>query len=190
MKTVIQKAEDKMKKTLSVLSANYAEIRAGRANPAVLNHITVDYYGAPTPINQLAAVSVSEARVLVIQPWDGSVCGAIEKAIQKSDLGVNPQSDGKLIRLMFPPLSEERRRDLAKDISKMAEESKVAVRSIRRDAIEKIKASRKTAKLPRMTRSRAKRKRRISPISTAKKSTRSWRPSAKRSWRSEHEYSR
>ncbi len=147
MKTVIQKAEDKMKKTLSVLSANYAEIRAGRANPAVLNHITVDYYGAPTPINQLAAVSVSEARVLVIQPWDGSVCGAIEKAIQKSDLGVNPQSDGKLIRLMFPPLSEERRRDLAKDISKMAEESKVAVRSIRRDAIEKIKALKKNGEI-------------------------------------------
>ena len=147
MKTVIQKAEDKMKKTLSVLSANYAEIRAGRANPVVLNHITVDYYGAPTPINQLAAVSVSEARVLVIQPWDGSVCGAIEKAIQKSDLGVNPQSDGKLIRLMFPPLSEERRRDLAKDISKMAEESKVAVRSIRRDAIEKIKALKKNGEI-------------------------------------------
>lgn len=147
MKTVIQKAEDKMKKTVSVLSANYAEIRAGRANPAVLNHITVDYYGAPTPVNQLAAVSVSEARVLVIQPWDGSVCGAIEKAIQKSDLGVNPQSDGKLIRLTFPPLSEERRRDLAKDISKMAEESKVAVRSIRRDAIEKIKALKKTGEI-------------------------------------------
>ncbi len=147
MKTVIQKAEDKMKKTVSVLSANYAEIRAGRANPAVLNHITVDYYGAPTPVNQLAAVSVSEARVLVIQPWDGSVCSAIEKAIQKSDLGVNPQSDGKLIRLTFPPLSEERRRDLAKDISKMAEESKVAVRSIRRDAIEKIKALKKTGEI-------------------------------------------
>ena len=147
MKTVIQKAEDKMKKTVSVLSANYAEIRAGRANPAVLNHITVDYYGAPTPVNQLAAVSVSEARVLVIQPWDGSVCSAIEKAIQKYDLGVNPQSDGKLIRLTFPPLSEERRRDLAKDISKMAEESKVAVRSIRRDAIEKIKALKKTGEI-------------------------------------------
>ena len=98
-------------------------------------------------MNQLAAVSVSEARVLVIQPWDASVCNAIEKAIQKSDIGVNPQSDGKLIRLMFPPLSEERRRDLAKDVSKMAEETKVAVRSIRRDALEKIKAMKKTGEV-------------------------------------------
>jgi len=147
MKTVIVKAEEKMQKTLSVLVNNYSEIRAGRANPAVLNRVMVDYYGSPTPINQLAAVSVSEARVLVIQPWDGSVCNAIEKAIQKSDIGVNPQSDGKLIRLTFPPLSEERRRDLAKDISKMAEESKVAVRSIRRDAIEKIKAMKKTGEV-------------------------------------------
>lgn len=147
MKTVIQKAEDKMKKSLAVLSSNYAEIRAGRANPAVLNRVTVDYYGSPTPVNQLAAVSVSEARVLVIQPWDASVCNAIEKAIQKSDIGVNPQSDGKLIRLMFPPLSEERRRDLAKDVSKMAEETKVAIRSIRRDALEKIKAMKKTGEV-------------------------------------------
>ena len=147
MKTVIAKAEEKMQKSLSVLNGNYAEIRAGRANPAVLNRVMVDYYGSPTPINQLAAVSVSEARVLVVQPWDASICNAIEKAIQKSDVGVNPQSDGKLIRLTFPPLSEERRRDLAKDISKMAEESKVAIRSVRRDAIEKIKALKKNGEV-------------------------------------------
>lgn len=125
----------------------YAAVRAGRANPAVLDKIMVDYYGAPTAINQLAAVAVSEARVLTIQPWDATSCHAIEKAIQMSDLGINPQSDGKIIRLTFPQLTEERRKELAKEISKMAEQAKVAVRSIRRDAIDKLKAMKKNSEL-------------------------------------------
>ena len=147
MKEVLAKAEEKMKKTVTVLEKELSEIRAGRANPAVLDKIKVDYYGAPTAINQLAAVSVTEARVLVIQPWDKSVTRMIEHAIQKSDLGVNPQSDGSTIRLIFPPLNEERRRLLVKDIAKMCEESKVAVRSIRRDANDKLKAMKKSGEL-------------------------------------------
>ena len=143
MKEVIAKAESKMGKTIAKLDSDYAAIRAGRANPAVLDRVTVDYYGAPTPINQLAAVSVAEARVLNIQPWDSSVCRAIERAIQTSDIGINPQSDGRVIRLVFPPLTEEKRKDIVKDVSKMAEESKVALRSIRRDAIEKMKTMKK-----------------------------------------------
>lgn len=145
MKEVLAKAERKMGKSISVLEGDYAAIRAGRANPAVLDKITVDYYGAPTAINQLAAISVPEARVLLIQPWDGSVLRGIEKAIQTSDLGVNPQNDGKVIRLVFPPLTEERRKILVKDIAKMAEETKVAIRSIRRDAIEKLKDMKKNS---------------------------------------------
>ena len=143
MKEVFEKAESKMGKSIGHLEEEYAAVRAGRANPAVLDRIMVDYYNTPTPINQLAAVAVSEARVLTIQPWDASVLRGIEKAIQTSDLGVNPQNDGKIIRLIFPPLNEERRRELAKDISKMAEEAKVAVRAIRRDAIEKLKDMKK-----------------------------------------------
>ena len=147
MKEVVAKAEEKMKKTVSVLTEEYKAIRAGRANPAVLDKIMVDYYGAPTAINQLAAVSVTEARVLTVQPWDASVCRAIERAIQTSDLGINPQSDGKTIRLIFPQLTEERRRDLVKDIAKMSEESKIAIRSIRRDAIDKLKTMKKNSEL-------------------------------------------
>ena len=147
MKEVIAKAEEKMKKTVSVLTEEYKAIRAGRANPAVLDKIMVDYYGAPTAINQLAAVSVTEARVLTVQPWDASVCRAIERAIQTSDLGINPQSDGKTIRLIFPQLTEERRRDLVKDLAKMSEESKIAIRSIRRDAIDKLKTMKKNSEL-------------------------------------------
>ena len=147
MKEVLAQAEEKMKKTISVLSGDYAAVRAGRANPAVLDKIMVDYYGTPTAINQLAAVSVTEARVLTIQPWDASVCRGIEKAIQMSELGINPQSDGKIIRIIFPQLTEERRRDLVKEISKMSEESKIAIRSIRRDAIDKLKAMKKNAEL-------------------------------------------
>ena len=112
MKEVLAKAESKMGKTIARLESDYAAIRAGRANPAVLDKVMVDYYGAPTPVNQLAAVSVAEARVLTIQPWDGSVCRAIERAIQTSDIGINPQSDGKTIRLIFPPLTEEKRKDI------------------------------------------------------------------------------
>ncbi len=147
MKQVLGHAEEKMKKTMGVLMDEYAAVRAGRANPAVLDKIMVDYYGAPTAINQLAAVAVSEARVLTIQPWDATSCHAIEKAIQMSDLGINPQSDGKIIRLTFPQLTEERRKELAKEISKMAEQAKVAVRSIRRDAIDKLKAMKKNSEL-------------------------------------------
>lgn len=144
MKDVFAKAESKMKKSIDHLEEEFATIRAGRANPAVLDHIMVNYYDTPTPINQLAAVAVSEARVLTITPWDMSVLRGIEKAIRTSDLGVNPQNDGKVIRLVFPPLNEERRKELSKDVSKMGEEAKVAVRSIRRDAIEKLKEMKKT----------------------------------------------
>lgn len=147
MNKVFAKAEEGMNKSLNALSAEYAAIRAGRANPAVLDKITVDYYGAPTAINQLAAISVSEARTLVIQPWDMSVTKLVEKAIQASELGINPQSDGKIIRITFPPLTEERRKDIVKDIAKMAEEGKVAVRSIRRDAIDKLKKLKKDSEI-------------------------------------------
>ena len=147
MKDVLNNAKDKMEKTLKVLSSDFAAIRAGRANPAVLDRITVDYYGTPTPINQMAAVSVSDARVLVIQPWDKSSLKAIEKAIQASDLGINPTNDGSVIRLTFPQLTEERRKDLCKDIKKLGEDAKVAVSSIRRDANDKIKNMKKEGEL-------------------------------------------
>ncbi len=144
MKTVIKSADDKMSKSVQHLEAEFASIRAGRANPAVLDKLTVDYYGAPTAINQLAAVSVTEARTLVIQPWDTSVLSGIEKAIQTSDIGIKPQNDGKVIRMVFPPLTEDRRKEIVKEIAKMGEEDKVAVRSIRRDAMDKLKALKKT----------------------------------------------
>ncbi len=147
MKEQLKLAEEKMKKTLQVLAGDYAAIRAGRANPAVLDKIVVDYYGAPTPIPQMAAVSVSEARVLVIQPWDASTLTTIQKAIQTSDLGINPTNDGKVIRIMFPQLTEERRKEITKDVSKLCEESKVAIRSIRRDAIDKFKAMKKSSEI-------------------------------------------
>ena len=133
------KLEERMNKTLSVLEENFSEIRAGRANPAILNKISVDYYGVPTPINQVAGISVPEARLIVIQPWDASVLKDIEKAILASDIGLNPNNDGKVIRLAFPELTEERRKDLVKDIKKIAEESKVAIRAIRRDGIDEAK---------------------------------------------------
>lgn len=147
MKEIFEKSEHKMQKTISVLESDYAAIRAGRANPAVLDKITVDYYGAATPINQMAAISVTEARTLTIQPWDASVVRAIEKAIQTSDLGINPQSDGKIIRLIFPPLTEERRKEIVKEVSKTAEDAKIAIRSIRRDAIDKLKAMKKDSSI-------------------------------------------
>ena len=139
----LNKFEEKMTKTISVFEENLAEIRAGRANPAILNKIMIDYYGTPTPINQVAGVSVPEARLIVIQPWDVSVLKDIEKAILASDIGINPNNDGKVIRLAFPELTEERRKDLVKDIKKMAEEAKVAVRAVRRDGIETAKAEQK-----------------------------------------------
>lgn len=135
--------EDKMEKTIGNLEENYAEIRAGRANPAILNKIKVDYYGVPTPINQVAGISVPEARMIVIQPWDASILKAIEKAILTSDIGINPNNDGKLIRLTFPELTEERRKDIVKDIKKLSEEAKIAIRSIRRDAMDLAKKEQK-----------------------------------------------
>ena len=143
MQTTIKTAEEKMEKTLDVLIREFGSIRAGRANPSVLDKISVDYYGCPTPVNQLAAVSVAEARVLQIQPYDASTLKLIEKAILVSDIGINPQNDGRVIRLIFPPLTEERRKEIVKDVKKIAEDSKVAIRSIRRDAIEKLKALKK-----------------------------------------------
>ena len=147
MKEVLNRAKEKMEKTLNVLDSDFKAIRAGRANPAVLDKILVDYYGTPTPIQQMAAVSVSDARVLVIQPWDKSSLKSIEKAIQASDLGINPANDGTVLRLTFPQLTEERRKELCKEIKKMGEESKVAVRSIRRDANDKIKNMKKDGEL-------------------------------------------
>ena len=137
------KLEERMNKTLSVLEENFSEIRAGRANPAILNKITVEYYGVPTPINQVAGISVPEARLIVIQPWDVSVLKEIERAILASDIGLNPNNDGKVIRLSFPELTEERRKELVKDIKKIAEESKVAIRAIRRDGIDEAKVMEK-----------------------------------------------
>ena len=147
MKTVFETAKTKMSKTINALQSEYGTIRAGRANPQILDKVTVDYYGSMTPINQLASVSATEARVLTIQPWDKSVLKAIEKAIQTSDIGINPQNDGSVIRLTFPPLTEDRRKDLVKDIQKIAENSKVAARSIRRDCIEKLKAMKKASEI-------------------------------------------
>ena len=129
---------EKMEKTIRVLENEYSAIRAGRANPAVLDKITVDYYGTPTQIQAMAAISVSEARILVIQPWDKSTLRPIEKAIQASDIGINPTNDGTVIRIVFPPLTEERRKEICKQIKKQGEDSKVAIRSIRRDANEKF----------------------------------------------------
>ncbi len=139
MNEIFTTAETKMNKSVNNLVGEYAAIRAGRANPGVLDKLTVDYYGSPTPINQVAAVSVPDPRTLMIAPWDKSVLKEVEKAILTSDIGINPQNDGSTLRLQFPPMTEERRRDLSKEISKMGEECKVAIRSIRRDAIDKLK---------------------------------------------------
>lgn len=141
------KLEERMNKTLSVLEENFSEVRAGRANPAVLNKVTVEYYGVETPINQVAGISVPEARLIVIQPWDASVLKDIEKAILASDIGLNPNNDGKVIRLAFPELTEERRKELVKDIKKMAEDCKVAVRNARRDGIDQAKKEQKDGEL-------------------------------------------
>lgn len=139
--------EEKMDKTISVFEENLSEVRAGRANPAILNKITVSYYGVPTPINQVAGISVPEARMILIQPWDTSLLKEIEKEILKSDIGINPNNDGKVIRLNFPELNEERRKELVKDIRKLAEEAKVAIRSIRRDAMDEAKEMQKKSEI-------------------------------------------
>ncbi|MDD6275857.1 MAG: ribosome recycling factor [Clostridia bacterium] len=147
MKEVFNYAKEKMSKTTSVLKNDYAALRAGRANASVLDKVLVDYYGVPTPINQMAAVSVAEARILVIQPWDKSTLNSIYKAIQSSDIGINPQNDGSVIRLTFPQLTEDRRKELVKEVKKTAEDSKVAIRSIRRDCIDKLKKMQKASEI-------------------------------------------
>ena len=139
--------EDKMEKTMENLGSEFAAIRAGRANPALLNKIMVDYYGTPTPIQQVANISVPEARMMQIQPWDKSLIKAIEKAINTSDLGINPGNDGTVIRLVFPELTGERRKELAKDVKKKGEAAKVAIRNIRRDANDKIKKAEKAGEM-------------------------------------------
>ena len=139
--------KEKMNKSIDNLREKFAEVRAGRANPAILNKVKIDYYGTPTPINQVAGVSVPEARMIVIQPWDISVLKEIEKAILSSDIGINPNNDGKVIRLAFPELTEERRKELVKDIKKMAEDCKVAVRNARRDGIDQAKKEQKDGEL-------------------------------------------
>ena len=147
MKNNYPNEQQKFDKTLAALNREFASIRAGRANAAVLDRIMVDYYGVPTPINQMAAISVAEARILVISPWDVSTLKSIDKAIQTSDIGINPQNDGKTIRLIFPPLTEERRKELAKQIRKFGEEAKISVRNVRRDAMESFKDQKKKSEI-------------------------------------------
>ena len=139
--------KEKMEKSIGVYQEKLSEVRAGRANPAILNKVKIDYYGTPTPINQVAGISVPEARMIVIQPWDVSVLKQIEKAILASEIGINPNNDGKVIRLVFPELTEERRKDLVKEIKKYAEEAKVAVRNARRDGMDKAKAMQKDGEI-------------------------------------------
>ncbi len=139
--------EEKMTKTISSLESDYGTIRAGRANPHVLDRITVEYYGVPTPLNQVGNITVPEPRMIQIQPWDSSMIKAIEKAINMSELGINPGNDGKVVRLIFPELSEERRKELNKDVKKKAENAKVAIRNIRRDALDTFKKMEKKKEL-------------------------------------------
>ncbi|MBQ1211311.1 MAG: ribosome recycling factor [Clostridia bacterium] len=147
MQTVFNVTEEKMGKTIANLLSEYTGIRAGRASAGVLDHLSVEYYGVPTPINQLANVSTPEPRLLIVQPYDKSLLKDISKAIMTSDLGINPQNDGVVIRLVFPPLTEERRKEIGKNIYKYAEEAKVAIRSIRRDGIDKLKAMKKNSEI-------------------------------------------
>ena len=144
---ILKSAEEKMQKAFESMCQDFSVMRAGRADPAILDKLQVDYYGTATPVAQMASISAPEPRLLVIQPWDRSMIKAIEKAIQTSDLGINPTNDGAAIRLAIPPLTEERRKELVKQVSKTGEESKVALRNIRRDAIEKCKAAQKKSEL-------------------------------------------
>ena len=139
--------EEKMKKALSVLEEQLAGVRAGRANPKILDKILVEYYGVPTPINQLANIMVPEARMITIQPWDANVLKEVEKAILKSDIGINPNNDGKTIRLVFPELTEDRRKELVKEIKKMSEDTKIVLRNVRRDGIEEFKTKQKASEI-------------------------------------------
>lgn len=147
MQEQLTKTSQRMQRRIDHLVDEYSQIRAGRANPALLEKIKIDYYGTPTPISQVASISVAEARTLTIQPWDASVIRDIERAIQTSDLGINPQNDGKMLRIIFPPLTEDRRKEIVKDISKLAEETKVQIRNVRRECMEKLKAMKKDGEL-------------------------------------------
>ena len=147
MNAVNQEFDAKMMKTIEVVKNDFGSVRAGRANAAVLDRIMVEYYGTQTPINQVASISSPDPRSLMIQPWDGSVLREIEKAIQTSDLGINPQNDGKVIRLLFPQLTEERRKELTKQVKKYAENGKVAIRNVRREAMDKFKAMKKNSEI-------------------------------------------
>ena len=147
MKSEYKIYEEKMKKSVESVAADFAAVRAGRANAAVLDRIMVDYYGTPTPIHQIASIGSPDPRTLTIQPWDASALKLINKAIQESDLGINPQNDGRVIRLAFPQLTEERRKELVKQIAKYAEGGKVAIRNIRRDAVESFKAQKKSGEI-------------------------------------------
>ena len=147
MKEMYQEYDVKMQKTIDVVTSDFAGVRAGRANAAVLGKITVEYYGTETPIHQVASISTPDARTLVIQPWDGTLLKAVEKALLVSELGINPQNDGKVIRLVFPQLTEERRKELTKQVKKYGEGGKVAIRNIRREAMEKFKAMKKKSEI-------------------------------------------
>ena len=147
MSDFVKDAESKMQKTIEAVKADFASVRAGRANARVLDRISVEYYGVDTPIGQVGTIASPDARTLVIQPWDGSLLKKIEKAIQTSDLGINPQNDGRVIRLVFPQLTEERRRELTKQVKKYGEDAKVAVRNIRRDAMDYVKALKKKSEI-------------------------------------------
>ncbi len=147
MKQILNESKEKMGKSIDSLASDFSQLKAGRANPAVLDKITVEYYGAATPLAQIGTVSVPEAKTLMIQPWDASILGEIEKAILKSDIGINPINDGKVIRLVFPSLTEERRKELVKTVNKYSENGKVAVRNIRRDAMDKYKDMKKKSEI-------------------------------------------
>ncbi len=147
MQEMIQSYEDKMNRSIELLQEDFASIRAGRANPHVLDKIKVNYYGTPTPIQQVGNISVPEARMIIIQPWEKNLLREIERAINTSDLGINPTNDGSCIRLVFPELTEERRRDLVKDIKKKGEETKVAIRNVRRDAVDRFRKMEKTSEI-------------------------------------------
>ena len=174
----IQKYEEKMKKTLASLESELVTIRAGRANPHILDKLAVDYYGAPTPLQQVANITVPEARMIQIQPWESSLIKGIEKAILTSDLGLNPSNDGKVIRLVFPELTEERRKELVKDVKKKGEAAKVAVRNIRRDAND---ANLQNRMYLRMRLKNLRRKSRRAQINISKKLMRQWMQRAKKS---------
>lgn len=143
----LENINEKMDKVIDNLDVNYSEIRAGRANPAILNKVSVEYYGTPTPISQVASIAVPEARQILIQPWDKTLINEIIKGIEKAEIGINPMNDGNSIRLIFPELTEERRKDIVKDVKRMSEEAKVAIRNVRRDEMDDAKAQLKNKEI-------------------------------------------